>query len=76
VLLLLRKDSVMSRDKEQEAYEKAKAASEKAAEAHRKAQEELRDKQNVNNPPRLTRKERKLTKQMAEEPNPPKKKRL
>lgn len=66
----------MSRDKEQEAYEKAKAASEKAAEAHRKAQEELRDKQNVNNPPRLTRKERKLTKQMAEEPNPPKKKRL
>jgi len=66
----------MSRDKEQEAYEKAKAATEKAAEAHRKAQEELRDKQNVNNPPKLTRKERKLAEQMSEEPNPPKKKRL
>lgn len=62
----------MRKGKEQEAYERAKIASAKAAEQDRKAQEELRDKQNVNNPPKLTRKELKLTKRMGEEPNPPK----
>ena len=59
--------------KREEKYQKAKEKSSKAADKDQKAQEDLRNRQNVNNPPPLTRRERELAKRMDEEPNPPKK---